>query len=130
MFNGIDHIEIVPRDLERTLAFYVDILGFRIKDRRKVEEPNRDEIIFLELNDTYIELMPVYHPIVASEERWQIGCRGIGIAVDDMEKAVEYLLSKGVEMTLAPVTSSTWTRARFNDPNGLSVELRQQLEPW
>ena len=37
MFKKIDHVEIIPADLERTLRFYTEILGFKIKTRQKVE---------------------------------------------------------------------------------------------
>ena len=31
MFKRIDHVEIAPADLERSIAFYTEILGFRMK---------------------------------------------------------------------------------------------------
>ena len=29
MFKRIDHVEIIPQDLEKTLKFYTEILGFK-----------------------------------------------------------------------------------------------------
>ena len=62
MFKRIDHIEIVPNDLEKTLNFYTQILGFKIKERRKVERPPMQELVFIELNDSMIEMISVKDP--------------------------------------------------------------------
>ncbi len=39
MFKRIDHIEIIPGNLEKSISFYTGILGFKIKLRQKVEVP-------------------------------------------------------------------------------------------
>ncbi len=39
MFKRIDHVEIIPRDVDVTLDFYTRILGFRVKERKKVDTP-------------------------------------------------------------------------------------------
>ncbi len=33
MFKRIDHIEIITGDLEKSVDFYTNILGFKVKDR-------------------------------------------------------------------------------------------------
>ena len=37
MFKRIDHVEIVPRDADVTIDFYTRVLGFRVKERKKVD---------------------------------------------------------------------------------------------
>jgi glyoxylase I family protein len=71
MFKRIDHVEIVPSDPERTIDFYTNILGFKIKERRTVAAPEIDELVFLQLNDTMIELLAVKNPAPISSEHWQ-----------------------------------------------------------
>ncbi len=127
MFKRIDHVEIVPADFEETISFYTQILGFRIRERRRVDSPLLEEIVFLELGDTVMEVFSVTNPAPASTEPWQVGCKRICLEVDSMEGAVEYLKSKGIKITLGPVKSGTAMRASFDDPSGLSVELRQLL---
>jgi predicted enzyme related to lactoylglutathione lyase len=46
--------------------------------------------------------------------------------VEDVDKAVEYLKTKGVEITREPVAVETLRVAAINDPNGLSLELVQR----
>ena len=125
MFKRIDHVEILPSDVERTIKFYTEILGFKIKQRKRIEKPPLEEIIYLELNGTVIELLSVKNPVPPSTERWQIGYKRVAIEVEDMDKAIEYLTQKGIEISQGPVTSGTSKRAEINDPDGLSIELRQ-----
>ncbi len=99
MFKRIDHIEIIPQNLEKTLEFYTDILGFKIKQRQKVEVPPLEEIVYIELNGSVIELIKVKNPVSAPQNPWQSGYRMIAIEVEDMDKAVKYLTSKGVGIT-------------------------------
>ena len=90
MFKKIDHIEILPSNLERSLKFYTEILGFRIQWRFKPENAPVDEIVFIELGGTQIEFFSLKGsaapPVPAGQ--WQVGPRRIGILVEDMDKAV------------------------------------------
>ncbi len=125
MFKKIDHIEIIPQNLEKTLEFYTGILDFKIKQRQKVEVPPLEEIVYIELNGSVIELMKVKNPAPAPQNPWQSGYRMIAIEVEDMNTAVEYLTSKGVEITWGPIVLEKSKRAEIKDPDGLSIELRQ-----
>ena len=39
MFKRVDHVEILPRNSENTIDFYVNILGFRTRSRNEVKMP-------------------------------------------------------------------------------------------
>jgi len=125
MFKRIDHIEIIPRNIEKTISFYTGILGFKIKQRQKVEVPPLEEIVYIELNGSVIELMKVKNPSLPPQNPWQAGLRMIALEVEDMDTVVKYLSSKGVGMTWGPVTLGKSKRAEIKDPDGLSIELRQ-----
>lgn len=130
-FKRIDHVEIIPRDTEQTISFYTEILGFTIKERVKVEvlramqSHTVEEVVYLTLSDTMIELIKVLDPTGTHHDPWGIGYRMIALEVDDMDETVEYLKHKGVEITLGPVTLGVAKRAEITDPNGLPIELRQ-----
>jgi len=124
MFKRIDHIEIIPKDIDRTIAFYTDNLGFKIKERNKMNMPNLSEIAFLTLNDSMIELLAFKNPIPFSEEP-RVGYRMLALEVDDMDKTIAFLLSKGVAITRGPMTIGKSKRAEIKDPDGIGVELRQ-----
>ena len=125
MFKKIDHVEIIPRDLEKTLKFYTEILGFKIKERKRIGMPPLEEIVYVELNGTVIELMSVQNPSTTSPDLWRVGYRMIAIEVEDMDRAVQYLKGKGVEISAGPVVLGKSKRAEIKDPDGLSIELRQ-----
>lgn len=125
MFKRIDHVEIIPTDAERTIDFYTNILGFKMKERMAVGMPPLKEIMYLTLGDTMIEILSVENPAPASENPWAVGYRGMAIEVDNMEEAVVYLKEKGVPITWGPMDLGTSKRAEIQDPDGLVIELRQ-----
>lgn len=131
IFKRIDHIEIVPSNIEKTITFYVDVLGATIKRRQKVEALRQwgdytvDEIVYLTLGDTMIELIGVVNPSATKHDPWGVGYRMIALGVDDMDAAVAYLQTKGVELTTGPAILGPSKRAEIVDPDGLPIELRQ-----
>ena len=125
MFKRIDHVEIIPQDFQRCMDFYTEILGFKIKVQRKIDKPPLIEIAFLELKDSVIEIMSVKNPSPPSGSPWQVGYPRFAIEVEDMDKAIEYLKNKGVEISVAPILLGKSKRAEIKDPDGLSIELRQ-----
>ena len=128
MFRRIDHVEIIPADFERTISFYTEVLEFKMRERMKVDMTPLEEIAYLELGDTVIEVMSVANPAPLSKEVWQVGYKRIAIEVDSMDEAVEYLKSRGIEITWGPVNLKTSIRAEIEDPDGLSIELREWFE--
>ena len=124
MFKKIDHVEITPSNLDRTILFFTEIFGFVVKMRKKVDSPGLDEVAFLELGNTVLELVAVKNPAPPSSVP-QVGYRMMAIEVEDMDKAIEYLKGKGVEVSMAPVSLGPSKRAEIKDPDGLSIELRQ-----
>ena len=125
MFKRVDHVEIVPRRAEETIDFYVNILSFRIKSRKKLKMPPVKEIIYLELGDTVIEIISADNPKPKSKNPWEVGCRGIALEVEDMAKAVDYLKGKGIPIAREPVDLGDSFRGEIRDPDGLIIELRQ-----
>lgn len=125
MFKKVDHVEIVPENSEKTIGFYVDVLGFRIKSRKEMNISPMKEIIYLELGDTVIEIISVDNPSPKSGNPWEVGYRGIALEVDDMARAVDYLKGKGIPITREPVDLGNSFRGEIRDPDGLLIELRQ-----
>ena len=46
MFKKIDHVEITPSNMDRTIRFYTDIFGFTAEMRKKVDSPPLEESAF------------------------------------------------------------------------------------
>ena len=124
MFKRIDHVEITSGDLERSIRFYKEVFGFALKERIKPSSPEIKEIAFLTLGDTMLEVLSIKNSAPPPQGP-QVGFRSMAIEVDDMDRAIEYLKGKGVEVLREPVKIGTSKRAEILDPDGLSVELRQ-----
>jgi glyoxylase I family protein len=129
MFKRIDHIEIVTDQLDRTVQFYTDVLGFTVKARDRIERSGLGvpiDLIYLDLGGTTVEL--IRHDGAAVDPAPQtehLGYRMIALEVDDMQKTVDYLSTKGVDIVWGPRVRETYSRAEICDPNGYRIELRQ-----
>jgi glyoxylase I family protein len=124
MFKRIDHVEIVSSDLEKSIEFYKGVFGFALKERIKPSSPEIEEIAFLTLGDTMLELLAMKNSAPAAQGP-QVGFRTMAIEVDDMDQAIQYLRDRGVEVSRGPVTLGKSKRAEIKDFDGLSIELRQ-----
>jgi glyoxylase I family protein len=125
MFKRIDHVELIPRDFDRAIGFYTEVLGFTVKQQLMVDAPPLEEIAYLSLGDTVLELMRVRDAASPARQPWQTGYRMMALEVGDMDQAVTFLAGKGVAITWGPVTMGRSKRAEIQDPDGNSIELRQ-----
>ena len=125
MFKRIDHVEIIARDFEGSIGFYTEVLGFTVKQRMPVPTPPLEEIAYLQLGDTVLELMRVADAALLTADPWATGYRMMALEVEDMDKAIEYLASKGVAVTWGPLNLGTSKRAEIHDADGFPIELRQ-----
>jgi glyoxylase I family protein len=124
MFKRIDHVEITVSNLDRSIQFYTNVFGFKMKERLKPSAPEIEEIAFLTLGDTMLELLKMKN-FAPSPPGGQVGFRSMAIEVDDMDRAIEYLKTKEVEVSKGPVKLPTSKRAEIKDIDGLTIELRQ-----
>ena len=129
MFKRIDHVEIVTDQLNRTVRFYTDVLGFREKARDRIESSGLGvpiDLVYLDLGGTVVELISYEGASVdPAPEKEHLGYRMIALEVDDMQKTVKDLKSKGVDVVWGPRVRETYARAEICDPNGYRIELRE-----
>jgi catechol 2,3-dioxygenase-like lactoylglutathione lyase family enzyme len=129
MFKRIDHVEIVTDQLDRTVQFYTEVLGFRVKARDRIESSGLGvpiNLVYLDLGGTVVELISYEGASVdPAPEKEHLGYRMIALEVDDMAKTTDYLRSKGVEIVWGPRVRETYSRAEVRDPNGYRIELRE-----
>ena len=129
MFKRIDHVEIVTDQLDCTVLFYTEVLGFRVKARDRIERSGLGvpiDLVYLDLGGTVVELISYEGgPVDPAPEKEHLGYRMIALEVDDMDETTDYLRSKGVEIVWGPRLRETYSRAEICDPNGYRIELRQ-----
>ena len=122
------HTMLRVGNLERSLAFYTEVLGMTLLRKRDYEE-GRFTLAFVgygdEENNTVLEL--THNWDTASYELGK-GYGHIAIAVDDAYKACEEIKSRGgnVVREAGPMKGGVTVIAFVEDPDGYKVELIQQ----
>jgi catechol 2,3-dioxygenase-like lactoylglutathione lyase family enzyme len=143
MIDGIFHVGITVKDLEKSIAFYRDALGMELTIGPSEEMsgesfseligvPNsRIRLAVLRAGGNDVELMQFLSPLPDTDEplpRNGIGAAHVALKVADIGSAVARLKSLGVEF-LGDVTTETegvtagWQWVFFRDPDGILVEL-------
>ena len=129
MFKRIDHIELLTAAPERTLAFYIGVLGFRERERMRIPETPSGplDLVYLELGGSTVEVMcyPEAKSIPACSAELRLGWQCLALEVDDMDSALGMLKEKGVEAAWGPIKRPDYARAEIRDPDGNPIELRQ-----
>ena len=127
MFKRIDHIEVVPSDLEASVDFYTRVLGFKLKERMKIDGyPPLRQVVYIQLGDTVLEFVDYDGPEPAPPAAPRVGYRALALEVDSMDETIADLAKKGVRPTMGPFdTGGGSLRAEIVDPDGLPIELRQ-----
>ncbi len=129
MFKRIDHVEIVTDQPDRTVEFYTEVLGFKLKFRDRIERSSLGvpmDLMYLDLGGTVVELISYEGAAVEpAPQKEHLGYRMMALEVEDMQKTVEYLQTKGVDIVWGPRVREKYARAEIRDPNGYHIELRQ-----
>ena len=117
--TGLAHVALFARDVDKSRAFYKDLLGYQ----EPFDLKNRDgslALTFIKINERqYIELFP-------EREAGSDRLNHISIEVDDAEAMRTYLAAKGVKV---PQTTPKGRIGNLNftipDPDGHGVEIVQ-----
>lgn len=150
MIRSIDHINIVVADLERSVAFYTNVLGFtkthdvflegewieRIVGLRGVQA--RAAFVVAPGGEPRIELLCYDQPVGTEREENSVantaGLRHIAFRVDDMAAMVARLRAAGMTVFGEPVRvpagvvkheAGDKTLVYFLDPDGVILELAE-----
>ncbi len=132
MIKAIDHIGIITNDLEKSVKFYSDVLGFSIAMKMEMAEAGLS-VVFIEKAESRIELMEYRGrdaPKRSNGVKIAVGGHSIPVndhisfSVDNMEDTVNELKEKGVVFNLKPVELEGGMKlTSFKDPDGVLIEL-------
>jgi catechol 2,3-dioxygenase-like lactoylglutathione lyase family enzyme len=128
MFKRIDHIELLTAQPERAIGFYAGVLGFKVRARDRVQQTPMGplDLVYLELGGTTVELMCYPDATIGQSVLGErLGYRMMALEVEDMDRALAHLKSKGIEASWGPVKRPSYARAEIRDPDGNAIELRQ-----
>ncbi len=96
MFKRIDHVEILPGNFEKSMAFYQNVLEFRLLSRKPVNTGPLKETAYLQLGDTVIELMHVKN-LAHMPSSMTVGCRAIALEVESRkERLITFVVTASI----------------------------------
>lgn len=116
MIRGIDHIELIVRDIEASVAFFQK-LGFQLLTRTS----HHGESAELQLPGPNQPIFEIHQ--VDGEEN--IGVNHIAFKVDNAQSAYEELQNQGITSAKTPnfVQSTGRTTINLRDPDGWRLQL-------
>ena len=127
MINKINGVVLIVSDLERSLTFYRDVIGFKVK----LEEEGYYEFA---MDGIPFSIMDLSEAIKLFGEKY-VGGKGAGhrlelaAEVHDVDVVYENLKSKGVEFIRLPADQPWGQRtADFVDPDGNIWEIYVWLQ--
>lgn len=123
----LQHFTIEPQDLERSKAFYVDVLGLKVGDRPPLDFPG---YWLYSGGVATVHLMGTRKPregivVRGTEKKYDDTGRldHIAFAATGVEGVRNQLTSKGVKFRESIVPRTGDTQIFLYDPDGVGVEL-------
>ena len=123
MIHELNHFGIVIRNLEKSLAFYQDLLGAQVVYRGLIPATQTD-VVYLLITGGMIELLHRADPPPTET----FGITHIAFMTDDLETDYDRLMAAGYDGKVKPkqAGSGVGRLAFLDDPNGARVELIQR----
>ena len=129
---GVNHVAISVENLDETIAYYTETLGFK-EAFRVVNDEGRIGLVYVQVSeDTFVELQP------ANDNR-PPGINHFGVHVENMDTVIEMFRQRGATVSDSRSGSTKAILANITDLNGIRIELgelpseslqRQAIESW
>jgi len=137
MITGHNHTSFTVSDIDRSLDFYTNTLGFKLEGRFEPQGPGIEQITgfpgahllvaFVYVGDFRLELIQYAAPkgIKLDTSTNNTGSAHVALWVDDIDRTYAELTAKGVRFKGAPARSLPGRPrvAYFTDPDGITLEL-------
>lgn len=116
MIGKLDTFMVVVKDMDRSVKFYRDVLGLKVKS----QEPEW----------TALDAGAVQIGLHAESEHLHVRpteAAGFGFDVDDIHKTIESLKAKGTHIIMPPKQERFGWLSIFTDPDGYHIQLHQPI---
>lgn len=117
MFNKINYVTLVVKDMQKSTSFYKDVLGLSIKI-------NMPQWVEFDTEGTILALTPETAETKIDPMNNQSGI-SIGFQVKDLDRTYSDLRKKGASFQMPPMDQGYGFSAVFEDPNGYKINLTQ-----
>lgn len=119
-FLRIDHVTILVEDLERSVKFYTEKLGFEIRGETPPERGMKT--VFLKSGEACIDLYGMVEgkPFRRERHEHEVGFVHLALKVENFDETYKELLKRGVDFHIGPFYQPRSGRriAFFKDPDG------------
>ena len=112
----IKYVTIIVEDMDESIKFYTEVMELEI-DSKHNPFPGLTITLLKGEGDAMIEL-------IKNTEN-ETGLFSVGVEVEDINKTLKELKSKGAKITKEPVPITIGTLAFLEDPNGVTIVLIQ-----
>lgn len=120
------HTMIRVGDLDRSIAFYTEVLGMKLLSRKDYPD-GKFTLAFVGFGDGGAEIELTYNYGV---EKYELGTAfgHIAVEVDDAHKACDLVRARGGKVTreAGPMKHGTTVIAFVEDPDGYKIEFIQK----
>ena len=111
----IKYSTMIVKNMEESVQFYTKKLDFEIDS--EYDLPQAKITLLKGDGETMLELI--------EDKTNEVGLFSVGMDVEDMDREVEKLKAKGIELQMEPVEITVGSMALFKDPNGVNIVLIQ-----
>ena len=112
----VKYATIIVKDMDESIKFYTEVMGFEI-DSQHNPLPGATITLLKGEGDAMIELI--------ENTQYETGLYSVGMDVEDINKTVKKLKSKGAKITMEPIPITVGNLAFLEDPNGVRIALIQ-----
>ncbi len=132
--RSLDHVAIAVNDLESSIGFYRDVLGFRLTERRETKG-NRTAMISAVLEAGPVTFVLVQGTTPESQvsryiQHYGPGVQHIAIRVENLEETVGELQAEGFEFDTTIINSPGLRQifTKRDQGSGMMLELIQRVD--
>ncbi len=134
MLKRIDHIGVMVRDIDEAVKVFSEIFGFRKVETLPEMAPQEEfRSVFMAAGEVTIELIEPINPngsLANFLQKRGEGLHHISIEVDDIDRELELLRTKGVPLINEEAQAVGHSKVAFVHPaatKGILVELTQRV---
>ena len=121
---GLDHLALKVTDMDKSLAFYQQVLGLEVLRRSGPSEAGGYAAV-LRAGDQMLDLFS-RPDFVSADKDTPVGMDHLCLQIDaaSIDDVIDVLHHEQVEIFWGPVTRQRSTSVYVYDPDGVHVELR------
>ena len=126
MIKGIAHTAYNVKDLEKSIAFYSDVLGFK-KLFTMRHDDGKIMLVYMKVNENqFIELFPARSE--QGENNQQGSYAHLCLEVEDINEIASEMKEKGIKLDVEPKQGKDGNyQCWIKDPDGNRIEFMQMM---